>query len=442
MKLDVYVHGKPVATLDSTDGFEHVMTYYPHLPASDFVSLLMPVQTKSYAYPELHPVFQMNLPEGFLLSMLTEQLGPHVGASPLNLLAVVGRNMIGRLQLAAPGADLSQPPLPFEVRQVLRGDNAEEAFVELVRRFATSGVSGVVPKFLSPQVKASFNKASISTPRYIIKGSSARLPYIALNEHLSMTVCARAGFRTATTEVSDDGQALLVHRFDVDELGRPAVGMEDLCSLLGLRPAQKYETTWERVTHRVKDFVPAARQAEELEQLAGTLLLTYALGNADCHSKNVALTYTGYEDVAVAPIYDMLSIIVYDDYALNPPGMSLAGRKTWTPRASLQRFTQTAMALPAARHRQLVERICEAIVETTPEVIAHAEDKPGFRELAKQILHAWNRGMQSLKADKSYTVPDLQASLAAAGMDHPAALKTPKRQRVGRSDLLGPRGTF
>ena len=29
MKLHVYVHDKPVATLESTDGFRHVMTYHP-----------------------------------------------------------------------------------------------------------------------------------------------------------------------------------------------------------------------------------------------------------------------------------------------------------------------------------------------------------------------------------------------------------------------------
>jgi len=46
----------------------------------------------------------MNLPEGYLLSVLQEQLGPNVGASPLNLLSVVGRNAIGRVKLAPPGA--------------------------------------------------------------------------------------------------------------------------------------------------------------------------------------------------------------------------------------------------------------------------------------------------------------------------------------------------
>ena len=113
MKLHVYVHNQPVATLESIDGFRHVMTYHPDIAPEQFVSLLMPVRTESYVYPELHPLFRMNLPEGFLLSVLQEQLGPHVGASPLNLLSVVGRNAIGRVKVATPGSDPTQPPLSF-----------------------------------------------------------------------------------------------------------------------------------------------------------------------------------------------------------------------------------------------------------------------------------------------------------------------------------------
>ena len=111
----------------------------------------MPVRTESYAYPDLHPIFRMNLPEGFLLAILQEQLGPQLGASPLNLLSVVGRNAIGRVKVAMPGADPTQPPEPFELAGILRGDNSGAAFVDLVRRYAVSGVSGIVPKFLSPR---------------------------------------------------------------------------------------------------------------------------------------------------------------------------------------------------------------------------------------------------------------------------------------------------
>ncbi|MCX6969950.1 MAG: hypothetical protein NTV93_07320 [Verrucomicrobia bacterium] len=37
----------------------------------------------------------MNLPEGYLLQVLEEQFGPHIGASLMALLSVVGRNMVG-----------------------------------------------------------------------------------------------------------------------------------------------------------------------------------------------------------------------------------------------------------------------------------------------------------------------------------------------------------
>jgi serine/threonine-protein kinase HipA len=151
----------------------------------------MPVRTESYTYPELHPNFRMNLPEGFLLSVLQEELGPHVGASPLNLLSIVGRNVIGRVKVARADADPTQAPVPFELAEILRGDNSEEAFVRLVRKHAVSGVSGVVPKFLSNEL-GEHKKGTVATDRYIVKGTTAKLPGVALNEHLCMEVARRA----------------------------------------------------------------------------------------------------------------------------------------------------------------------------------------------------------------------------------------------------------
>jgi len=48
VKLTVFVHDEPVATLESTDNFEHVLTYHPGVAEEQFISLLMPVRTKSY----------------------------------------------------------------------------------------------------------------------------------------------------------------------------------------------------------------------------------------------------------------------------------------------------------------------------------------------------------------------------------------------------------
>jgi serine/threonine-protein kinase HipA len=438
MKLHVHVHDRPVATLESTDGFRHVMSYHPDASAEQFVSLLMPVRTESYAYPELHPLFRMNLPEGFLLSVLQEQLGPHVGASPLNLLAVVGRNVIGRVKVAPPGADPTQPPLPFDLNGLLRGDNSEAAFVELVRRHAASGVSGVVPKFLSPPGLGEHRRGTLATERYIVKGTTARLPGVAINEHLCMEVARQAGMPTAATEVSDDGQALVVHRFDFEADGQTRRGMEDLCSLLALRPEQKYESTWERVAARIKDVTPPTQQGA-LSRLADLLLLTYALRNADCHTKNIALLYSSRESVELAPVYDMLTTAVYDDYARNPPGMPVGGRSSWAPGKALERFLQTRCQLLPAQARERIERICEAIVQVSPQVAEAAQRYPAFSVTGARMLQAWNEGMNSLRLHKTWSLPTLDGAIAAAGLPEAPALKPAAPEKVGRSPLLGQR---
>src|ERR1700681_1374683 len=109
------------------------MSYLPDVAPENLVSLTMPVRTESYPWDDqLHPIFQMNLPEGYLLQVLQEQFGPHIGASPTALLSVVGRNMVARLQVAARGAKLDEPATPVEVRELLQGDNSEETFPELV----------------------------------------------------------------------------------------------------------------------------------------------------------------------------------------------------------------------------------------------------------------------------------------------------------------------
>jgi serine/threonine-protein kinase HipA len=311
----------------------------------------MPVRTESYVWDDqLPPVLQMNLPEGYLLQVLQEQFGPHIGASPVALLSVIGRNMVGRLQVATPGAELNLPPQAIEVAALLKGDNSEVAFAELVRVHAASGVSGVVPKFLDAQAQhikplAPHPKASLVTHRHIIKGSSAKLPFVALNEHLCMQV-ARRVMPTAQTQVSDDGQALVVHRFDVDENGQPHWGMEDFCSLLGLRPAAKYNTTWERIAKAVRDHVPGPQRLTTFRQLSTTLLLTYALRNADCHAKNLALLYTNRADVHLSPTFDMLTTSVYDGFVHNPPGIEFMGKKTWRPGKQLQKFIAVTFGIP------------------------------------------------------------------------------------------------
>ena len=446
MQLSVYVLGREVATLAQSGDFKSVLSYHPQVTADDFVSLTMPVRTESYVWDDqLPPVLQMNLPEGYLLQVLQEQFGPHIGASPIALLSVIGRNMVGRSQVAAPGAALDEPPKPIEVATLLKGDNSEVAFAALVREHATSGVSGVVPKFLDAQIKSSedgaplaqHKKVSLTTRRHIIKGSSAQLPFVALNEHLCMQVASRV-MPTAQTQVSDDGQALVVHRFDVDEHGQAHWGMEDFCSLLGLRPAAKYDTTWERIAKAVRDHVPGAQRLDTYRQLATILLLTYALRNADCHAKNLALLYTSRADVHLSPAYDMLTTSVYAGFTHNPPGIEFMGKKTWSPGKNLQRFIAATFGIQPKEQQHMVQAISDAVADVGPLVRQAMAQHPGFEDVGKRMLMAWADGVQGLRDQRVYAVGEWVAGDAFEGFSPPAKIKA-ERVKIGRSPLLGKR---
>lgn len=440
MTLSVHVLGREVGTLSAIGDFKSSMTYRDGVEADDFVSLTMPVRREPWIWDDvLHPVFQMNLPEGYLLQVLQEQFGPVIGASPMALLSVIGRNMIGRVQVAPAGATLGEPAQPIDVAALLQGDNSEEAFADLVRRHATSGVSGVVPKFLDAELEAlagrGHTKATLFTRRHIIKGSSRLLPHVALNEHLCMEV-VRQVMPAARTEISTDGRALVVHRFDVDDAGQPHWGLEDFCVLLGLRPASKYETTWERIAKAVRDHVPGSNRQDVYRQMATLLLLTYALRNADAHAKNIALRYTSRRDVHLAPAFDMITTAAYPDYAKNPPAISFMGRKTWDPGKMMQTFIAATFGLTPREQASIVERIGASMADVAPRVREAMRVHPGFEDIGRLMLFAWNEGLTGLSDPRTHALGALGLGNLIADLSEPPAAKV-TRTVIGRSELLG-----
>ncbi len=53
---------------------DYLFRYQEGADARAAVSLLMPVRQEEYRHRELHPIFQMNLPEGYVLEQLRNRL--------------------------------------------------------------------------------------------------------------------------------------------------------------------------------------------------------------------------------------------------------------------------------------------------------------------------------------------------------------------------------
>lgn len=444
MKLDVQVSGKTVAQL-YRERDEYVFRYLPGTDTADFISLTMPVRDEPWRWPrDLHPFFRQNLPEGYLLNIIREEFGPLLDGTDLSLLAAVGGTGIGRVTVTPEGGKPGVELEPLQIDKLLTADNTTEHFASLVRRYARASISGVVPKFLAPEeatdeALGTPGKPTLRTSRHIIKGSDDSRPYLGFNEFYSMRVLTRLNVvPVARTRMSDDGRVLVVERFDVDEQGVPRHGLEDACGLLGLPPHEKYATTTERVLTATRAYLLPAHVRVQLEQFGWHVLANYVVRNADCHAKNIALYYTRLGDVGFTPVYDIVTTQAYPRHANNPPGLSIDGRQTWAAGKALQRFFNARLGIAPRHYADMVERLCESAVEVGAEVIEAANNAPHWRPIAKQMVHAWNEGMASLRDPKKpVALRCLDAAITAGGFSDPE----PPEQiavTIGRSELLAP----
>ena len=418
---------------------QYVLQYQPAVAPADFVSLTMPVQASPWLWPrDLHPFFRQNLPEGYLLSILREVLGSALDGTDLSLLAVVGRNGIGRVTVTPPRMQDHAPEESLDLKALLHEDFSPKYFDDLVRRYARSAVSGVVPKFLSPEVPEEplqAARATLRTARYLVKGSS-NLPYLAFNEHHTMRVLARLNkVPVAHTQLSDDGQVLLVERFDVDAQGAPTHGLEDACSLLGLPPHEKYAPSMERVLRATEAYLPDATRQTQLEQLGYHLLTNFVIRNADCHSKNIALYYTSLDDVAFTPVYDLVTTQAYDGFRDSTPGLSIEGRKSWMPGKTLPHFFASRLGISSRRYSLMLEELCDSAVEVARELAKLARTETRWQSIIKNMLYAWDRGMQDVRNPNS-TVSLAPVIKEAGFSDYDKPAPAP---RAGESPLLAKR---
>jgi serine/threonine-protein kinase HipA len=139
----------------------------------------------------------------------------------------------------------------------------------------------------------------------------------------------------------------------------------------------------EEVLRATRAYIVSASMRTELEQLGWQILTNYVVRNADCHSKNIALYYTRAHRCPVRPYLRRR----YNPGSTNAPGLSIEGRKTWTPGKSLEQFFETRLGISPRDYHQMAERVCESAVEVGREIIQAAKNDARWRGIAKQMLH-------------------------------------------------------
>jgi serine/threonine-protein kinase HipA len=390
--LAVWAVDRRAGLLERQPADKYVFAYDPGATSDAQVSLTMPVRLESWTSHDLHPVFQMNLPEGALLESIRRAIAKLIGEDDLSILRVTGGNQVGRNRFSNPG---DEAPLISEtsesLEELLAYPDTTELFHELVKRYALrSGISGVQPKVM---LDAS-ERGTLTSTGYIVKSWGSDYQYLAANEYFCMTAAKRAGLSTPEFFLSNNGGLFIMRRFDITPEGS-AIGFEDLCSLQALGTAQKYSSSYERVAKSISSFVSGSRLMTAREQLFSTLVLSVMLRNGDAHLKNFGVLYAAPQNIVeLAPVYDVVTTTVY--IAKDVPALTIGGTKKWWPRKMLEQFAIAHLSLSAATVSDIFNRLADGVTETRKLIPGYIADHPEFREIGERMMDAWNKGVNGL----------------------------------------------
>ncbi|ARU18081.1 type II toxin-antitoxin system HipA family toxin [Croceicoccus marinus] len=288
------------------------------------ISYSLPLQAEPFEGRACNPFFENLLPEEWQREAAARALGISSG-NPFRLLKALGGDTAGALTLWP-----ADQPVPFgpSANAPVPLDNAE--FVDLFDRMARTpmlagegtrySLAGAQSKL--PVVLA-HNRIALASPgqatTHIIKPEPERFPGLAANEAFCLTLAKSIGLNAAEAEWrSIGGRAfLLVSRYDrITESGTTRrLHQEDFAQALGVLSSKKYASDGGPVFRDCFDLVRRAATDPETEilKLIDAALFNLVTGNADAHAKNFSLLRKANGEVALAPLYDLVSTIVWPE---------------------------------------------------------------------------------------------------------------------------------
>ena len=401
--VEVFTSGRHTGSLRRSDLEEDTILfgYTTDCRREDAVSLTMPVVADQYdSMGTVHPIFEMNLPEGALLERLRLMFAKAVpDLDDLALLAIVGQSQIGRLRYAAADQDLTQIPRQ-SVEEILLYAGADDLFEDLLQRYATySGISGMQPKVLVSATEPAVDRLTSKSATHIVKSFDSRYhPELAANEYFCLRAALHAGIPAARAELSANRRILVVERFDLRADGT-YLGMEDFCVLNGLRSHGRYEGSYELLARRIGQFVTPARRRESLRQFFDILALSCAVENGDAHLKNFAVTYENAEsEVMLAPAYDVVSTTLYQPRDVL--ALTLAGSKSFPDETTLERFARDACQMLPSEIAASLQRVATGVAATIDELRVACRQYPDFANAGKRLIAVFERGVARLQTPK------------------------------------------
>ncbi len=409
--IKVFTSSNPVGELfqSTFTQSKFIFQYDDNTAHSQAVSLTMPVINEQYEFWHgLHPIFEMNLPEGVLLDRLKNLYRKQIkNFSDLDLLKIVGKNQIGRITFDSNVKHKSiVNDIGLDLAAFRTYAGTEELLESLLAKYGSnSGIAGVQPKIMvldtsdnsNPKL-SELDRLTYKDTTHIIKSwSENSYPELATNEYFCMLVAKNAGLNTPEIELTNNGKFLIIKRFDL--IDGVYYGFEDFCVLQAKRTQEKYDGSYEQIAKTIKDNLVADSSVNlksALYDFFKSLVITVLLRNGDAHLKNYGLIYKDAASIIdLAPIYDIVTTTVYlpnDIMAL-----TLNGTKRWPNKKNLLRFGINSCLLSKSTALQACDEVIAAIDQTMILLSAEVSHNIKFSPTGTKMLEVWLNSLNLFK---------------------------------------------
>jgi len=363
------------------------------------ISLRMPYQIKSYISKYyIHPIFDMNLPEGYLFSLLKNLLIKEYGEiNDYILFKHLSKSIEGYLTYENHNNNSSNNFL--NLSEIIHSTD-ENLFYKLIEQFLNrSAVSGIQPKVLATL----YDKVGISSKDYIIKTYSDEYPNLAENEYFCMKALNYAGIKTPNYWISDNKKLFISERFNLNKSNNFFYGFEEFCVLFDLNKEHKYTGSYEQIA---KAIYKISTQAEnDLSQFYKMIVMNYLLKNGDAHMKNFGILYTADKHKRfLAPAYDVVNTVVYNSH--DKPALTLNGKKSWLRKKDLIRFGIQYSMLTEKHSEHFFDECTEAVNKIKKEIFHYISENTSFKKIGEKMINTIEFSLSENLENSYKEVPD------------------------------------
>lgn len=402
-RLHIWMNGTPVGYWETSHG-RHTLTYFDEWLADEQgrpLSLSLPFkpQNEAHSGPLVSNYFDNLLPDSEAIRRRIAQHFKTEGTEPHQLLAAIGRDCVGAIQL------LPTDGAPDELFSI-QGDLLTEHDIAAILRNATSerplgqgedaldlrlSIAGAQEKSALLKVQDHWYRPAGSTPTThifklplgLVGAMQADMRTSVENEWLCAKIVHAFGLPIANCEIAafEGIKALIVERFDrryaEDASWIVRLPQEDFCQAAGTSPVKKYQADGgPGITKIMQILLKSDTPEADRVHFFKTQIVFWLLAATDGHAKNFSIFHLPGSRFRATPLYDVLSA---------HPILGNGANKVAPQRAKLAmavRGTENYYLLQQiqrrhwSRHAQLVglgapaaENIIEEVLASTRDVV-------------------------------------------------------------------------